>query len=207
MPSLHYLVSAVTAVAAFFAVPATAQFGVNPGAAAGTGFEDMQAKAGVDAMGNVDPDSLDAGMDAMTAALDALTPEQKLDMEKFAGGMAETMDNLLKMPADEIVGKVNDLLDDFSDPVKLQAAIGDTSEILNQLEGSGMVTPVQIAKYRADPSALLKEVQDMMGMFKTMMGTPEQTISMIQGLKQLMEDPNKALEMIGQAAAMNGMTS
>jgi len=167
----------------------------------------MQAKAGVDAMGNVDPDSLDAGMDAMTAALDALTPEQKLDMEKFAGGMAETMDNLLKMPADEIVGKVNDLLDDFSDPVKLQAAIGDTSEILNQLEGSGMVTPVQIAKYRADPSALLKEVQDMMGMFKTMMGTPEQTISMIQGLKQLMEDPNKALEMIGQAAAMNGMTS
>eukprot|EP00588_Corethron_pennatum_P033665 CAMPEP_0194345454 /NCGR_PEP_ID=MMETSP0171-20130528/104859_1 /TAXON_ID=218684 /ORGANISM="Corethron pennatum, Strain L29A3" /LENGTH=207 /DNA_ID=CAMNT_0039112431 /DNA_START=417 /DNA_END=1040 /DNA_ORIENTATION=- len=207
MPSLHYLVSAATVVAAFFAVPATAQFGVNPGAAAGTGFEDMQAAAGVDAQGNVDTDALNAGMNAMNEALESLTPQQKVDMENFAGNMIETMDKLLELPADEIVAKVYSLLDDFSDPTKLQQAIGDTGVILNQLEESGMVTPVQIAKYRADPSSLLKEVQDMMQMFKSMMGTPEQTISMVQSLKQLMEDPNKALEMIGQAAAMSGQTS
>jgi len=206
MPSLHYLVSTATAVAAFFAVPATAQFGVNPGAAAGTGFEDMQAAAGVDAQGNVDTDALNAGMNAMNEALESLTPEQKMDMESFAGSMVETMDKLLELPADEIVAKVYQLLDDFSDPNKLQQAIGDTGVILNQLEESGMVTPVQLAKYRADPSTLLKEVQDMMQMFKSMMGTPEQTISMVQSLKQLMQDPNKALEMIGQAAAM-GQTS
>merc|ERR1719345_282022 len=194
MPSLHYLVSTATAVAAFFAVPATAQFGVNP------------AAAGVDAQGNVDTDALNAGMNAMNEALESLTPEQKMGMESFAGSMVETMDKLLELPADEIVAKVYQLLDDFSDPNKLQQAIGDTGVILNQLEESGMVTPVQLAKYRADPSTLLKEVQDMMQMFKSMMGTPEQTISMVQSLKQLMQDPNKALEMIGQAAAM-GQTS
>jgi len=110
-------------------------------------------------------------------------PETMAQMEAMGAKFGEAMEELSKMSPEELQKQMQDAMNMLTDGDMAEQMIAKKDEILASLEQTKMVTPEELAKFKADPEYFEQKMRESFGQMKEVFNNPE----MIKGAMEMMK--------------------
>jgi len=190
-----YLIGA----ASLLASPVAAQFGVPK---KGSTFQEIQeqAKQEMQGMGDLDLDAL-ANMDIgemQKMIQNAMNDPAMMDaMGAMNQGVEDAMEQLAGMDANALQKQMMEGLEMLTGGDIMDSVMQQKDAVLETLAQQGLVDASKLEEYRNDPELFEKEMKDAFGQMKDIFSNPdtlEAATQMMQGMSQLLSDPEKAMK-------------
>ena len=97
--------------------------------------------------------------------------------------MGEAMEELSKMSPEQMQQQLQEAMEMLTSGDMTDQIVGKKDEVLASLEASGMVSPEELAKFKADPEYFEAKMRESFGQMKEIFSDPK----MIQGAMDMMK--------------------
>lgn len=195
-------------LASLLLVPTSAQFGVNKNKKGGGTFEEMNQLA-TDRAGGLDGanmmDQL-AGMDPeemMKMMQESMNdPATREYIAQLGADMGDVMKELANMDPETMKQQIQENLAQMASPDILNSVLENKDEVLESLLTQGLVTPEQVAEYKANPALFEESMATAFGEMSNILSDPkalDAALEMMTGMVNVMGDPSAAMKSITEA--------
>lgn len=175
-------------VTCLLVTPSLAQFGVAGGRRkAGTTFEDLNEMAQQQQGGGAAATDDMAKMQEMIANA-FNNPEMMEAMEKMGDQMGKAMEEMAKMDPEQLQKQMQDAMAMLTTGDMVNNIVDKKDEVLKNLEGSGMVSAEELAKYKTDPEYFEEQMRTAFDQMAGIFNDPD-VLGSVTGAMQAMGDP------------------
>jgi len=186
-------------VSTLFLSPVAAQFGIPMRMKKGSSFQDLENQAkdegkkdvgGLAGLGDMDMDAMAKMFEGVDMGQmqemwkNALNdPETMKQLEGMGDKFGEAMEELSKMTPEQLQSQMTEAMSMLTDGEMADTIVAKKDEVLASLEQTGMVSPEELAKFKADPEYFEQKMRESFSQMKDVFGDPE----MIKGAMQAMQ--------------------
>lgn len=109
-------------------------------------------------------------------------PETMKQMESMGDKFGEAMEELSKMTPEQLQAQMQEAMSMLTDDSMAESIVARKDEVLASLEQTGMVSPEELAKFKADPEYFELKMRESFGQMKEVFSDP----NMIKGAMDMM---------------------
>ena len=129
-------------------------------------------------------------------------PATKEYMEQLGAGMGDVMKELANMDPETMKKQIQDNLAQMASPDILDSVLQNKDEVLDSLLAQGLVTPEQVAEFKANPALFEESMATAFSEMNNILSDPkalDAALEMMSGMANVLGDPSAAMKSITEA--------